>query len=395
MKLKLFLVFFISLNIYAQNLSQILDSLKDGKKTLAITEKTSLDIAQSELFDTQEAPELTLNISHADETSKDGSEYAVALSQNLMQPFASSSKKNATQDVIKAIKQTQKRDLLLLSLEVASRYHSACISKEMSEGADTLFKEQNTKYSQLERAYELGEISKKSLLFNKLDLAKLQQKVLIHKREYTAGISHLQERVDGLTLQELSCSDLLQITRDVSLKSIEKHSQMQKISYEQSSANSFYKVYDSMFNSLAYELVYEKELDKTRYTFGLSFPLGFATSQKQKQQAEYLHKSSTLMAEKEALSFEIKNTSASMHLRVQALYDEYMLLNQEILPMSLELKELSKSALTQGEGSVMEYLDATRSYIENLLEMLEVKKNYYDELFELYKKADLDLGEKL
>ncbi|MEA2091618.1 MAG: TolC family protein, partial [Campylobacterota bacterium] len=66
-----------------------------------------------------------------------------------------------------------------------------------------------------------------------------------------------------------------------------------------------------------------------------------------------------------------------------------------ILPLSLELKELSESALYEGEGTIMEYLDASRSYSENLLEMLEIKKNYYYELFELYKKADLDLGEKL
>jgi len=62
--------------------------------------------------------------------------------------------------------------------------------------------------------------------------------------------------------------------------------------------------------------------------------------------------------------------------------------------MSLELKGLSKSALAEGEGTIMEYLDATRSYSENLLEMLQIKKDYYYELFELYKKADLDLGKE-
>jgi hypothetical protein len=41
----------------------------------------------------------------------------------------------------------------------------------------------------------------------------------------------------------------------------------------------------------------------------------------------------------------------------------------------------------------MEYLDATRSYSESMLEMLKVKRDYYYELFELYKKADL--GENL
>jgi len=395
MKLKLFLVFFISLNVYAQNLSQILESLQKSKKTLAITQKTYAKIAQSELIDTQEAPELTLNLSHADETSQDGQEYAVALSQNLLQPFSATSKKNATQEAIKAINQSKIRELNLISLEVASRYHSACTLKEMSTSAKLLFEEQSAKATQLKHAYELGEISKKSLLFNKLDLAKLQQKVLTHKRAYIAEFSHLREAVDSLEITQLSCDDLLEITKDVGLNSIEEHSEIKKIRYEQNSAKSFYDAYDSMFNSLAYELVYEKELDKTRYTFGLSVPLGFATSQTQKQQAQYLHKNASLLAQKEALSFEIRNASKSMQLKVEALYDEYTLLKKEILPMSLELRELSKSALLEGEGTIMEYLDATRSYSENLLQMLQVKQNYYYELFELYKKADLDLGEKL
>jgi len=57
------------------------------------------------------------------------------------------------------------------------------------------------------------------------------------------------------------------------------------------------------------------------------------------------------------------------------------------------LLELSASALREGEGSAMEYLDASRSYSEKVLEVLEIKKNYYNELFELYKVADLESGE--
>jgi len=40
----------------------------------------------------------------------------------------------------------------------------------------------------------------------------------------------------------------------------------------------------------------------------------------------------------------------------------------------------------------MESIDAARSYKENLLDMLEVKKSYYYEFFELHKIADLELG---
>ncbi|MDA3908275.1 MAG: TolC family protein [Sulfurimonas sp.] len=395
MKLKLFLVFFFTLNAYSQNLSEIIEALQKSNKTLSITQKTYSDIAKNEIFDTQEAPELGLSLSQADESTQDGLEYAVGISQKLAHPFASDSKTNATDALTKSIKQKTKHKLHILTLEVSSRYHSACTSKEMSDGADLLYKEQSSRFNQLQRAYDLGEISKKSLLFNKLDLAKLQQKVASHKRSYLTELSYLQESIDNLTINELSCNDLVEISRDIKLNSIQEHGEIKEITYQQSAAKSFYDVYNSSFKSLGYELLYEKELDKTRYTFGLSIPLGGATSQTQKQQAEYLFKNSSLVAEKEALTSEIINASKSLQLKIETLYDEYTLLNQEILPMSFELRGLSKSALSEGEGTIMEYLDATRSYSENLLEMLKIKKIYYYELFELYKRADLDLGKKL
>ena len=57
--------------------------------------------------------------------------------------------------------------------------------------------------------------------------------------------------------------------------------------------------------------------------------------------------------------------------------------------MSLELKDLAKKSLHEGHSSVLEFLDATRSYSNTTIELQEIKKDYYNELFELYKKADM------
>ncbi|MCW9027024.1 MAG: TolC family protein [Thiovulaceae bacterium] len=395
MKSKLFLVFLFSINLYAQNLSQILEALQNSKKTLAIKQQTYSDIAQSEQFITQDAPELGVSLTQADESSDSGLEYSLGISQSLSHPFSSSSKKEAIDSYTKALNQESKHQLHILSLDIASKYHSACISKEITQGAELLFKEQNSRFNQLELAYDLGEISKKDLLFNKLDLAKLQQKLIYNKRTYLSELSAINELIDNLDVNRLSCDDLIQITRDIKLNTIDEHAEIKGITYKQNSAKSFYDVYYSSLKSMAYELSYEKELEATRYTFGISIPLSTLSSQTQKQKAEYLHKSSALSAQKESLKSMLEKTSNSLKSKVQTLYDEYSLLNEEILPMSLELKNLSKTALNEGEGSIMEYLDATRSYTENMLEMLQSKKNYYYELFELYKKADIDLGENL
>jgi outer membrane protein TolC len=50
---------------------------------------------------------------------------------------------------------------------------------------------------------------------------------------------------------------------------------------------------------------------------------------------------------------------------------------------------LAKESLREGHSSVLEYLDATRSYSKTLLELQEINKNYYNELIELYKRADM------
>ncbi|MEA2091678.1 MAG: TolC family protein, partial [Campylobacterota bacterium] len=288
MKLKLFLVLFITLNVYAQNLSEILDSLYAGKKIRSIKERAYSDIVKNELSVSQDAPELGLSLSHAEEAREDGVEYSLGISQNLSHPFSSSSRDRATESLTKVIKQNSKYEMHLLSLEVASRYYASCISKEIRDGAKRLFKEQSSRFEQLQRAYDLGEISKKSLLFNKLDLAKLNQKVSTHKRSYLVELSHLQELLDNLTLDELSCNDLVNISRNIELNNIDEHGEIKAITYQQTSAQAFYDVYSSSFKSVGYELLYEKELDKTRYTFGLSIPIGALTSQTQKQQAEYL-----------------------------------------------------------------------------------------------------------
>ena len=395
MKTKIFLAFFIVVNINATNLSEILEAFKNSKKIDAIKQKTNSKIAQNELFMTQDAPELEFSASNTKEEYDSGLEYSLGLSQTLSHPLAYRSKENATEFSTKAIQQSSKHDIDILRLEIASKYHCACISKEMSDGASKLFKEQSSRFNQLELSYELGEISRKTLLFNKLDIVKLKQKVSLYERDYLTSLSTLQESIDNLTIKKLSCDDLVKISEDIELNDIKDHNEIKKISYEQNSIKSFYELYNSSFKSLGYEITYEKELAASRYTFGLSIPIDFLSSQNEKQKAQYLHYNASLLSQIDALSSEIISLSNSSKLKIKTLYDEYTLLNEEILPLSTELKELAKFAITEGEGSVMEYLDATRSYSENMLEMLEVKKNYYYELFELYKKADLELGENL
>lgn len=392
MKRIILLIMFISINSYAYTLSDILYQLKQSNKAKYISDKTESQIAQNELISSYEAPELGITLSQVD-SAEDGTEYSVGLSQNLAHPFSTSTKQSAVDYLTKSLKQGAMHEMHLLNIELALRYHNTCVSKEMKAKANLLYKEQSIRVNQLQRAYDLGEISRKNLLFNKLDLIKLNQKVSLYKRAYLVDFAHLQEGIDNMTLDKLSCSDLFEIKRTIKLKNISEHSELKKVQYEERSSKAFYNTYDSFIQSLSYGVLFEQELDTKRYTVGISIPLSPLTSSKEKERTQYLYMNSAYNEKLSSMNKSIKHKSESSVLKLGALYDEYILLKDEILPLNIELMNLSKSAYSEGEASIMEYIDATRSNSENVLEMLEVKKNYYQSLFELYKIADIDLGE--
>jgi outer membrane protein TolC len=392
MKVKIFLVLFFGISLYGQNLSEILQALKNSEKVSAIQENLNSNIANVERFGAQEAPELGFGISNTDEDTDKGIEYSIGIHQNISYPF--SSKEDVVKEDVNSINQELKYKLNILSLDVASKYHFACISKEMSNMAKSLYKEQESRFSKLELLHEVGEISRKDLLFNKLDLVKLKQKVSSYKMDYLSGLGELQKMIDSTSIYEISCDDLEIIKRDIKLYDLQNHAEIKKIQHMKNSAKKQYDLYGSFFTSLSYEFLYEKELGAKRYTVGLSIPLNSLSSKHEKERSEYLYKNAYLSAQENYLTSEIKKDLDSSKAKIKTIYEQFSLLNKEILPMSLELKKLSKTALDEGEGTIMEYLDATRSYSENVLEMLEIKQDYYNELFDLYKKADIDLGEK-
>lgn len=397
MKTLLILSIFMTLNLSAQNLAQILESFDSSSKSMQITQKLNSDIAKNEFSTTFNAPALSASISRADSipvNGEDGTEYGLGFSQDITNPFSRSLSDKSVEEYTKALKQEAKHQLHILELNIASAYHSTCISKDMRDKSLLLYQEQNDRFSQVQRAYELGEISRKDLLFNKLDLSKLQKNVSAYKRNYLDAFSSLQEQIDSLKIVKVDCDDLISPHKEITLNSIEEHGELKVLEYKKNATRALYQVSNSAVSSLAYEIGYEKELDMKRYTFGVSIPLDSLSSQKEKLKAEQLALSSSLEHQKDVKHSQVQNYTNISVLKIELLYDELKLLENDILPLGKELAILSKSALLEGEGDIMEYLDASRSYSINLLEMLEVKKNYYDELFQLYKIADIQLGEK-
>lgn len=393
MKIVLLVVLVFSINSNAQNLKEILESLNKSSKIGAIEAKRDADIAQSALISTYNSPSIGASLSHAKETNRDGLEYSFGVTQEIDSPFTSNDKNLASSFSSKALSQEAKHQLHLMRLDVSSSYYSACVAKELELASTELYTQENKRIAQSKRAYEVGEVSRKELLFNELELAKLYRKVQTYKRVYTDEFMSLQEQLDTLELETLSCSDLNAPNKDIVLKDIETNAELQALTYKIGASKALYGVNNSLLNSISYELLYEKELDTKRYTFGLSIPIGSFTDKQELLQKQALLEKTSYQFEHEFAKNKIQKASEGLLLKVETLYDEYELLKERILPLSEELLALSKAAHAEGEGTIMEYLDASRSYNENRLEMLELKKTYYYELFELYKVADMDYGE--
>lgn len=394
MKQVLLLCTFVYMNVHAHNLQNILDSLQTSAKVKSYESTRDAQIAQNSLISDYEAPVLGMNVAHAKDSVEDGVEYGIGISQEINNPFSNTDKNSAKSNLDLALKQETKHSIHILELDVTSKYYGACISKESQEQTKTLVTEQTRRYSQVESAYELGEISRKDLLFNKLDLASLNQKLSKAKRDYLEDFARLQNSIDNLKIESLECDDLIAPKRTIVVKNIQEHSKLKTINYKKNASNSFYEMHDSLFPKIGYELVYEKELDTRRYTAGVSIPLGGLSSKQESLKTQELKMASAYAQEEVVLKSELQNDIARLKVQLEVLFDELHILQNEILPLNKELLSLSKLALKEGEGSIMEYIDSSRSYSENVLEMLALKRTYYLRLFELYKTADKEYGEK-
>ena len=394
MKLVLLSALVLSVNLYGYDLQEILETLQTSNKTKAIEAKRDAKVARNSLVTTYEAPVLGASLSHAKDPVQEGMEYSFGVSHEISNPFSMNAKETLNTKLSQATKQESKHEKHLIELDIVSKYYASCSAKELQRQSQHLYQEQSQRVKQLQNAYQLGEISRKEYLFNKLDLAKLNKSSNVYKRLYLEEFNALQGSVGSLEIDEISCSDLLQPRRKVELRDINEHSELKRLEYQKDASKSLYEVYDAPFQAIGYEFMYEKELETKRYTVGVSIPLGGISSRQETLKTEELSKGASYEFEKEALKREVIKGSKRILVNLEALYDELTLLQDEILPLNRELLKLAKSAHKEGEGTIMEYLDASRSYSENMLDMLEIKKTYYYELFELYKIADMEYGEK-
>lgn len=392
MKTLFLLLALLAFDAVAQTLQEILELQKNDNKTKSTLAYTEAMHSQNALLESYDAPWLSGGVAYSKEGEKKGGEFTLTFSQELTNPFDSSKKASLQKSLKNSLELEQMYNLSQRELSIAQKYYSACVSKLTLKQSQQLQKKQLQKIKELEYAYSLGEISKKELLFSKLDLAKLSKETHNYNRVYTEEFALLEQSLSGMALSSLSCSDLVPPKRHQSQNNKRHHRALESLEYKQQATLQSYELYDSFLPKMQYQILYEQELSMERITLGLSIPLTQLTHRQELLKAEQLKKNMALGYEREALKSELEQSLQKKEKLLRLLYDEYQTQKDEILPLSHELLELADYAYKEGEGSLMEYLDAWRSYEESSIELLKIQKSYYEALFAFYKISDSNYG---
>jgi len=363
------------INAAAFTLQEILELQKNDNKTKSTLAYKDAMQAQNEQSSSYDAPWITGGVAYSKEEQKQGGEFTLSFSKG-------------------SLELEQELRLSQRELDIAQKYYSACISKLTLLESQALEKKQQQKIKELENAYALGEISKKELLFTRLDYAKLSRETHNYKRVYIEEMALLEQSLSGIALDRVACSDLESPKPYKTPETKRHHRALKTLEYKKEAALKSHQLHDAFIPKMQYQLLYEHELSMERITLGVSIPLTQLTQTQELLKTEQLKKNAALSYELEALRSEMKKSLQNKERLLATLYDEYLSLKDEILPLSHELLELSEYAYKEGEGSLMEYLDSWRSYQEHSLELLKTQKSYYEELFALYKISDVNYGER-
>lgn len=393
MKKKIVFLLLLPFGLQATSLDEILANAQKSRYIEALKQNDFALHAQIKAQAAFDPLELNFGIAHAKNPDENGAEYALGFSQSLAYPLESNAKENRAEQLAAASQKETHYKTNIFLLEISEKYYMACNSIERLKILKELSAQQEERLAKLEEAYRVGEISKRELLVHRLDLATLQQEIRAYERESQTKRAGLDAAVDFMAIDALACNDLLAPREFEVRTNAGEHTRFKTLQHRINAANASYAMQDTFLSALGYELTYEKELDTTRYSFALSIPLGGTSRQKEQNRLEALHTTQSHREELSLLEIQTAHAIQTLSLKIETLVQEYKTMQEEILPLSKELLELEKLSYAQGESTLLSYLDAGRSYKSHLLQGMQIKQEYYEALFALYKKADVSIEE--
>jgi hypothetical protein len=327
--------------------------------------------------------------SHAKEkfgTQDESFEYSVGIAKTFLVPHASEILEGVISRENKVSLLEKKQELISYMYELLDLYHQSCLQRETV----TLFQQLSLQLEELqgknERAFELGEISKKDLILWHLQQQRITLEFEKKESERLQIFRTLQSKFGSkLKIKKLTCSDLYDFKLPEQSRSFEDLLEMKRVRLlrdryaMQSEAHPFHEI--------GVGISYDNEIDMERYNLSLNVPLEFTASHHEGM-AE-MNRLQALQRDNEIVTFEMQKRKElqSAYLKLEQAYESYNALEGPMSEDAIKLMELTHLAYQSGESTAIELITIQQYVMDILMQLQELKYQFYGALFDYYKRS--------
>ncbi|MEA3521538.1 MAG: hypothetical protein U9R50_01045 [Campylobacterota bacterium] len=312
-----------------------------------------------------------------------GLEYSFGVGKTYIMPHAAEIIESVVDKETK-ISLLQKEEALISDMyELLSFYHQACVQKETL----SLYKQFTLQLEELhhknERAYELGEISKKDLVLWHLQQRRINLEFEQKKSERLYIFRTLQSKFGSkLKIKNLTCNDLYEFELPQKNRSSEELLEMKRLILSRDKHE--LKSDEHWFHEVGVELSYDNELDVERYNASFSLPLEFSVTY-HKSMAE-MNQLKKLQDSNEITAFRVKKNKElqAAYIALAQAYSSYNKLEGPISEDAIELMDLTLTAYHSGESTAIEVITIQQYVMDILMQIQEQKVQFYSALFDYH-----------
>jgi len=312
-----------------------------------------------------------------------GFEYSFGVGKTFIMPHANEIIASVIDKETK-ISLLQKEESLIADMyELLNLYHQSCIQRETVSLYEQFALQLEELHHKNERAYELGEISKKDLVLWHLQQRRINLEFEEKKSERLHIFRTLQSKFGSkLKIRNLTCNDLYDFELPRKDSSFENFLEMKRLVLSRDKHE--LKSDEHWFHEVAVELSYDNELDVERYNASISLPLEFSVthheSMAEMNQLKKLQDSNEITAFRVTKSKELQ----AAYITLTQTYNSYNKLEGPISKDAIELMDLTLTAYGSGESTAIEVITIQQYVMDILMQLQEQKVHFYRALFDYH-----------
>ncbi|WP_200762364.1 TolC family protein [Nitrosophilus alvini] len=363
---------------------------KTHPAAVAIQKEIKLLQTKTKLSIVRDPAEFRASSAYAEENSGiSGKEYYFELNQQFLVPNVKKSLKNSALSGVEARILNLKFDFLKLKYSIKNLYKQTCLNRKIYKlRTENLFELEGF-YKKMQKAYKLGEVSKKDILALEMEKRKAFVEVQSAKNDMTESFLNLKKLLSSTEIEfdEILCEEGSIKIEDINYepeKIVENSPDILSYKAYIKKLQARLRGYESTIERFDVSMEYSDELGTKRYLVGVGIPLNFSSSKRQLEKKAIMESISLKRTELENLVASKKAAAMQLLTRLKNVVNNYKT-TKKLEDGARELTSLTLKSYLAGESSLLELLISKRELINLQIETLNFKKRYFETLFELYK----------